>query len=84
MDKGDQKVSTSSYKMKKYKGCNVQHDDCSNTAVWYTGKLLRINTKSSQHKKKLFSCSFPSLFLFYLYEMIDVKWWGNCFATYVN
>ena len=29
LDEGSQNVQTSSYKINKYLGCNVQHDDCS-------------------------------------------------------
>ena len=29
LDESDQKVQISSYKTSKYRGCNVQHDDCS-------------------------------------------------------
>ena len=29
LEEGGQKVQTSSYKIKKYSGCNVQHDGCS-------------------------------------------------------
>ena len=29
LDKGGQKVQTFTYKINKYQGCNVQHDDCS-------------------------------------------------------
>ena len=32
-------VQTSSYKINKYHGCNVQHDKY-NTAIWNVGKLL--------------------------------------------
>lgn len=54
------------------------------TAVWYTGKLLRANPMRSPQKEKI--VSFSSLFLFCLYEKMNVSWTysGNHFTIHAN
>ena len=42
LEENGQKVQTSSYTINKYMRCNEQHDDYSNNAVWYTGKLREL------------------------------------------
>ena len=41
MGGGSQKVQTSSYKMNKSWGCNVQHGDMVNNTILHIWKLLR-------------------------------------------
>ena len=53
MGKGGQKVQTSSCKINKPWGCNVQHGDCSSQQALYTCKLLR-DLESSHLKEKKF------------------------------
>ena len=55
-------------KIRKYQGCNIQHDD-SNTSVCYIRKLLnRVSPQSSHHHEKTVLISF----FFFLYEMMDI------------
>lgn len=49
MDEGGQKLKTSSSKINKFWGSNVQHDDC---CTAYSKVAKRIGLKSSYHKKK--------------------------------
>ena len=48
-----------------------------NTTIWYTEKLLRVNSKNSQHKEIFFIIS---------HEMMDVNYtyFDNHFTIYVN
>ena len=49
-----------------------------NIAVWH-GKVIRVNPKSSHHRKKFFS-------FYFIYKIIDVNWtyYDNHFTIYVN
>ena len=41
-NKGSQKVQTSSYKINKYQGCNVQHDQCNSHCCTLYMKAVKI------------------------------------------
>ena len=47
-----QKVQTSNYKISKSQGCNAQRGDTVNNIVLRIWKWLRVDFKSSHHKKK--------------------------------
>ena len=70
--KAVKKVWTFTCKINKYDGCNVQHDKCIRHCCMLHMKLLRVNPKTSHHKKKYIFFS-VSLIL-YLNEMLDVHW----------
>lgn len=40
VEEGGQKVQTSSYKMRT-RGCDAQHDDVINAALWYTREVVK-------------------------------------------
>ena len=51
-DEGSQKVQTSSNKINKYQGCNIQHDKYNeHCCVLYMKVVKRVNRKSSHHKE---------------------------------
>ena len=53
MSEGGQKVQTSSYKVNKYWGCNVQHADYSKQcSMGYLNVAKGVDPKCSPHKKK--------------------------------
>ena len=54
MDEGDPKVKSSSYKTKKYWGCNIQHVTTVNNTVLhvYLKVANSVNCKSFPHKEK--------------------------------
>ena len=70
LNEGGQKEQTSSYKINKYWGCNVQHNRYNeHCCTLYMKVVERVNPKSSHHKEKnVFSFSF----ILYLYEMMEV------------
>ena len=87
LEEDGRKVQTSNYKINKYWGWNIQHDDIANSAVMMYGKFVtRINPKNSQHKKSFFLPNLSLLFLLYPYEKMDVSWayCGDHFIIYVN
>jgi len=63
---GDQKVQTSSYKINKSWGYNVNMMTILNNMKVYSKVAKRVNTNSSHHKGK-------KIFLLYSYEMRDVN-----------
>lgn len=54
MSKGDQKVPTSSFKLNKSWGCDVQHGDHRSA---YSKVAKRVSLKSSHHKKNFVTVS---------------------------
>ena len=54
LNEGSQKVQTSSYKINKSQGCNVQHDKYNQQCRTLYMKVKRVNPKSSHHKEKDF------------------------------
>ena len=50
MGEGGQRVQTSSYKMNKFRGCNIQHGDHSyQCCIVYLKVAKRVSLKSSHH-----------------------------------
>lgn len=71
LGRGGQKAQNCNYKINKYEGRDVQHDDCSwHWCVIYKKDVMRINSKSSHHEGN-FSL-YSLLFLLYLYDKMDV------------
>ena len=55
LDEGGKKVYTYSYKISKYWGCNIKHDDYSlHCCVVYLIVAKRANSKSSYKEKTFF------------------------------
>ena len=80
MDEGSQKIQTSSYKINKYSGCNVQHDKHNQHCCKLYMKVVKnVNPEFATQ------AIFISLIL-YLYEMMDDHhaYCDNCFMIYVS
>lgn len=54
MGKGCQRIQTSNYKIKTFRGSNVQHDDYSEKLIYlkYLKVAQRVDLKSSYHRPK--------------------------------
>ena len=58
-----------------------------NSDVWYTGKLLRVNPKSSSYEENIYFLYlfFFLYFVLHLYEKTDISWtYCGDYTIYVN
>ena len=74
LEEGGQKVQTLVIRWVSIRDVMYNVMTVTNTAIWYTGKLERVNPKSSHHKEEIVFLFpfFSLLFLLYLYEKMEV------------
>ena len=76
LNKGCQKMQTSSFKVSKSWGCNVQHDEYSHQHCMEQLKVRRVYLKRPHHKEK-------TTFLLCVVMDVNETYCGNHFATYL-
>ena len=54
LNERDQKAQIFCFKINKYQGCDIEHDEYSQHCCMLHKKAVKVNPKSSHHKEKIF------------------------------